>query len=154
MLLYNENTSVMYYFQVKFPSLYTLRDFIFSSIHCFAFLIKSSKLWVFKVIFIPLFIFGCAGSSLLHWLLSSRGAQASFVVECGLWSAQTSLVACGLSSRSSQAPEHRLNSCGAWVPLLCVTWDPPRPGITPMSSVLAGHFFITEPSGPDTLLIL
>ena len=34
------------------------------------------------------------------------------------------------------------------------TWDPPGPGIEPVSPALAGGFFTTEPPGkpPDTLL--
>ena len=79
-------------------------------------------------IFIYLFIFGCAGSSFavcrLSLVAASRGY--SLVVVCGLLivvasvaeqrlcSAQASVVAaCGLSSCSSWALEHRLSNCGA-----------------------------------------
>ena len=58
---------------------------------------------------------GCAGSSLLHWLL---------VAESRLLTALASLVdtgsrRAGLSSRGSQALEHGLGSCGAraWLAL-------------------------------------
>jgi len=43
-------------------------------------------------------------------------AVASFVGEHGLWGSRASVVvACGLSSCGSWAPEHRFNSFGAWV---------------------------------------
>ena len=66
-------------------------------------------------------------------LFSSCGAQASRVGGfscCGAW-----------------ALEHRLSSCGVWAWLLCGIWDPPGPGIEPMSPALAGGFFTTEPPG-------
>ena len=55
-------------------------------------------------------------------------------------------MACGLklSGCSSQALEHRLSSCGTWDHGM---WDPPGSGIKPVSSALAGGFFITEPPG-------
>ena len=43
--------------------------------------------------------------------------------------------------------EHRLNSCGQRAQLLWDMWDFPEPGIKPMSPVLAGGFFTTEPPG-------
>lgn len=51
----------------------------------------------------------------------------------------------GLGSCGSQALEHRLNSCGAWVQLLRDMWDLPRTGIEPMSPALVGRFLTTEP---------
>ena len=67
-----------------------------------------------------LFIFGCIGSSLLCGLFSGCGKRgytllamcgASLIAEHGLWGTGASLVmARGLSSCGSQAPEHRLNS--------------------------------------------
>ena len=41
----------------------------------------------------------------------------------------------------------RLSSCGAWAQLLRGTWDLPRPGMEPMSPVLVGGSFTTEPPG-------
>ena len=52
----------------------------------------------------------------------------------------------GLSSCSSQAPEHKINSSGAQAQLFCGMWDPPG-GIEPESPELAGRFFTTEPPG-------
>ena len=56
---------------------------------------------------------------------------------CGAW----------ISVVVALAPEHRCSSCGARVQLLCAMWDPPQPGIEPMSSPLADGFFTTEPPG-------
>ena len=61
-------------------------------------------------------------------------ALASLVVEHGLQGARASTAAhVGLAVSSFQAPEHRLNSCGAWALLLQGMWDPPGLGIPPMS---------------------
>ena len=78
------------------------------------------------ILFIHLFIFGCAGSSLLRgffsgfetWgLLSGCSEQASHCggfSRCGLWDAQASVTAARvLSSGSSRALEHRLSTCGS-----------------------------------------
>ena len=55
------------------------------------------------------------------------------VVVCGLLIAVVSLVV-----------EHRLSSCGAGVQLLRVMWDLSRPGIEPVSPLLARGFLTTE----------
>ena len=57
------------------------------------------------------------------------------------------VVARGLSSCGSRALEHRLSSCGALALLLRGMWDPPGPGLEPMSPVLAGGFLTTAPPG-------
>ena len=58
----------------------------------------------------------------------------------------------GFSSFLSPALEHRFNSCGTWVLLLHSMWDLPRPGIEPVSPVLAGGFFTTElPGKPPSI---
>ena len=57
-------------------------------------------------------------------------AVASLVAEHGLWGAQASVVAAhGFISCGSQAPEHRLNSCGSRAQLLQGMWDLPTSGI-------------------------
>ena len=87
---------------------------------------------------ILLFIFGCAGSSLLHvgfsLVVVSRGCSLAAV--CGfllLWS---------VGSRA-----HRLDCCGVQDWLLSGTWDLPRSGVEFISSALAGVFFTAEPPG-------
>ena len=78
-------------------------------------------------------------------LLSSCRAQASHRSDfscCGAWAlgARASVVAAyGLSSCSSRVPEHRLSSCGAFHGV----WNPPGPGIEPVSPALAGGFLST-----------
>ena len=62
-----------------------------------------------------------------------------------LWS--TGSGACGLSSCSSQALEHRGSTRGAWACLLLGMWHLPRSGIEPVSPALACRFFITETPG-------
>ena len=42
---------------------------------------------------------------------------------------------------------HRLTSCGSWAQLLRGMWDPPRPGLEPVSPALAGRFSTTAPPG-------
>ena len=71
---------------------------------------------------------------------------------------------CGLSLAAvgggAQAPHCRSLCClaqalGAWASVVVIPWawlplgmwDPPRPGIKPMSPALAGGFLTIEPSG-------
>ena len=83
---------------------------------------------------------------LVHRLLL---AVPFLVVEHKLQGTQALVaVACGASSCSSRALEHRLNSCGLQASsLLHSTWNLPRPGIESMCPELAGRFFTTEPPG-------
>ena len=57
------------------------------------------------------------------------------------------VVARGLSSCGSQALECRPSSCGARAQLLRSMWDPPGPGLKPMSPALAGRLSTTAPPG-------
>ena len=57
-----------------------------------------------------------------------------------------------LAVAASLVAEHRLqtrrlSSCGSWAQLLCGMWDPPRPGLEPVSPALAGRFSTTVPPG-------
>ena len=58
----------------------------------------------------------------------------------------------GLSSCGSQALERRLSSCGARAQLLRGMWNPPGPGLEPVSPVLAGGFLTTAPPGKPLLV--
>ena len=60
----------------------------------------------------------------------------------------------GFSSCGPQAPEHRLSSCGARAWLLHGMWDLPRPGLEPVSPVLAGRFSTTAPPGKPYQVLL
>ena len=51
----------------------------------------------------------------------------------------------------------RLSNCGSQAQLLCGMWDPPRPGLEPVSPALAGRFSTTAPPGKPlifTIIIL
>ena len=55
-----------------------------------------------------------------------------------------------LTIAASLLAEHRLqtrrlSNCGSLAQLLRGTWDPPRPGLEPVSSALAGRFSTTAP---------
>ena len=96
-------------------------------------------LWLqFKIILLFflsfIYVFGCAGSSLLSG--------------CSL------VAGCGLSSFTSWVLEHRLSSCETQAFLLRDTWYSPKPGIKPMSFALAGGFFTTEPPGKPSHCLL
>ena len=41
----------------------------------------------------------------------------------------------------------RLSNCGSWAQLLRGMWDPPRPGLEPVSLALAGRLSTTAPPG-------
>ena len=47
--------------------------------------------------------------------------------------------------------KHRLSSCGIRTWLLQGMWNPPGPGIEPVSPALAGRFLTTEPPGRSSL---
>ena len=74
-------------------------------------------------------------------LVAVRGVHCSGFSFCGVWA----LGCTGICSFSSQALEPRLNSCDVWAWLSRGKWDPPRSGIKPMLTALAGGFFTTEP---------
>ena len=57
-----------------------------------------------------------------------------------------------LTIAASVVAEHRLqtrrlSSCGSRAQLLRGMWDPPRPGLEPVSTALAGRFSTTAPPG-------
>ena len=68
-----------------------------------------------------LFIFGCAGSSLLHGLFSSCSEQGLIVIAVdkllivvASLAVALALGCVGFSSCGVQAPECRLSGCSAW----------------------------------------
>ena len=63
-----------------------------------------------------------------------------------------------LTIAASPAAEHRLqtrrlSNCGSWAQLLRGTWDPPRPGLEPVSRALAGRLSTTAPPGKPCLFV-
>ena len=65
-----------------------------------------------------------------------------------------------LAIAASLVVEHRLqtrrlSSCGSQAQLLHGMWDPPRPGLEPVSPALAGGFSTIAPPGkPPTLIFI
>ena len=148
------------FWNVVFPFSFVLSYFLISS------LISSLTHWVFKIFLINLFILFYflvgVGSLLLRagfLLLQEVGAtlccgvcasHCSGFSCCRAWALgmQASVVvACGLSSCGSWALECRFSSCGAQALLLRGMWDLPRPGIRPVSPVLASGFLTTVSPG-------
>ena len=84
----------------------------------------------------------CMGFS-LQWLLLLR--CMGFSLQWLLLLRSTGSMHVGFSSCGSQALEHRLSSCGPRAQLLRGMWDPPRPGLKPVSPALAGGFLTTAP---------
>ena len=64
-----------------------------------------------------------------------------------------------LTIAASPAAEHRLqtrrlSNCGSRAQPLRGTWDPPRPGLEPVSPALAGRLSTTAPPGKPKNLFL
>ena len=71
---------------------------------------------------------------------------------CGKWGPLFIAVRGPLTITASLVAEHRLqtrrlSSCGSRAQLLRGTWDPPRPGLEPVSPALADRFSTTAPPG-------
>ena len=76
---------------------------------------------------------------------------------CGKWGTLFIAVRGPLTIAASLVAEHRLqtrSSCGSRAQLLRGMWDPPRPGLEPMSPVLAGRFSTTAPPGKPFTMVL
>ena len=78
---------------------------------------------------------------------------------CGKWGPLFIAVRGPLTIAASPVAEHRLqtrrlSNCGSRAQLLRGTWDPPRPGLEPVSSALAGRFSTTAPPGKPKNLFL
>ena len=79
---------------------------------------------------------------------------------CGRWGPLFIAVRGPLTIAASLGAEHRLQSrrlsnCGSRAQLLRGMWDPPRPGLEPVSPALAGRLSTTAPPGkPPNLFFL
>ena len=103
---------------------------------------------VLKNTFIDIFLFGSARSPLLPMgpsLVVARWRLFGGFPCCG---------ATGSSAVGSVVAVSRLPGCSTQPQLLCSMWDPPRPGLEPMSPALAGRFFTAEPPGKSRDLVL
>ena len=71
---------------------------------------------------------------------------------CGKWGPLLTAVRRPLTVAASPVVEHRLqtrrlSNCGSRAQLLRGTWDPPRPGLEPVSPASAGRLSTTAPPG-------
>ena len=71
---------------------------------------------------------------------------------CGKWGPLFIAVRRPFTIAASLVVEHRLqtcrlSNCGSRAQLLRGMWDPPRPGLEPVSPALAGGFLTTAPPG-------
>ena len=79
---------------------------------------------------------------------------------CGKWGPLFIAVRGPLTIVASLVAEHRLqmrrlSNCGSRAQSLRGMWDPPRPGLEPVSPALAGRLSTTAPPGkPPTLLTI
>ena len=104
-----------------------------------------------KRVFINLFILFLA-------VLGLRFCARAFS-SCGKWGPPFIAVRGPLTIAASPVAEHRLqtrrlSSCGSRAQLLRGMWDPPRPGLEPVSPALAGELSTTAPPGKPLSLIL
>ena len=106
--------------------------------------------------FFYFFIFGCVGSSVRARAFSSCGKQGPlFVAVRGLLFIAVhgpfTIAAPPVAGHRLQTC--RLSSCGSRAQLLRGMWDPPRPGLEPVSPALAGRFSTTAPPGKPGITI-
>ena len=77
---------------------------------------------------------------------------------CGKWGPLFIAVRGPLTIAAPPVAEHRLqtcrlSSCGSRAQLLHGMWDPPRPGLEPVSPAVAGRFSTTAPPGKPSPFI-
>ena len=115
---------------------------IFCIIYLFTYLKKIFFLKDFLIyLFIYLFIFGFVGSSVRARAFSSCGERGPlFIAVHGPLTVAASRCGAWLQTR-------RLSSCGSRAQLLRGMWDPPRPGLEPVSPGSAGRLSTTAPPG-------
>ena len=78
---------------------------------------------------------------------------------CGKWGPLFIAVRGPLIIAASLVVEHRLqtrrlSNCGSRAQLLHGMWDPPKPGLEPVSPALAGRFPTTAPPGKPLEMFL
>ena len=110
----------------------------------------------FSYLFIYLFIylFGCVGSSVRARAFSSCGKRGPLLI-----AVRGPLFIAVRGPLSTAAPPvaghrlqtRRLSNCGPRAQPLRGMWDPPRPGLEPVSPASAGRFSTTAPPGKPQL---
>ena len=131
------------------------------------FFYPDSFFFFYKFVYLKKFFFGC-----IRYLFFSFWLRLVFVATLGLSlvaasGGYSSLQCMGFSLRwllllQSTGCRHagsvvvacRLSSCGAWASLLRGMWDPPGPGLEPVSPALAGGFLTTVPPGKPLNIFL
>ena len=82
------------------------------------------------------------GLRLCAWAFSSCGKRGPLLIAVrGPLTTAVSLVA------EHRLQTRRLSNCGSRAQLLRSMWDPPRPGLEPVSPALAGRLSTTAPPG-------
>ena len=108
-------------------------------------------------LFIYLFIFVCIGSSVRGRAFSSCGKWGPlFIAVRGpLFTAvRGPFTIAAPPAAGHRLQTRRLSSCGSRAQPLRGMWDPPRPGLEPVSPALAGRLSTTAPPGkPDKYLL-
>ena len=89
-----------------------------------------------------LFIFGCVGSSFL-----CEGLPRLWRAGATLHRGRGPLTVAASLAVEHRLQTHRPSSCGSRAQPLRGMWDPPRPGLEPMSPALAGRLSTTAPPG-------
>ena len=112
----------------------------------------------FIYLFIYLFIyFGCVGSSVCARAFSSCGKRGPLLIAARgplFIAVRGPLTIAAPPAAGHRLQTRRLSSCGSRAQPLRGTWDPPRPGLEPVSPALAGRFSTTAPPGkPGTTLL-
>ena len=105
--------------------------------------------WLYSFFFINLFIY------LFLAVLGLRFCARAFS-SCGKWGPLFIAVHGPFTVAASFVAAHRLqmrrlSSCGSRAQWLRGMWDPPRPGLKPVSPALAGRFSTTAPPGKPLL---
>ena len=118
----------------------------------FSFLItQRQSMFLFSLfIYLFIFIFGCAGSSVRARAFSSCGKWGPlFIAVRGplFIAVRGPLTVAAPPVAGHRLQTRRLSNCGSRAQPLRGIWDPPRPGLEPVSPALAGRFSTTAPSG-------
>ena len=94
--------------------------------------------------FIYLFIFisGCVGSSVRARAFSGYGKWGPLFI-----AVRGPFTIAAPPAAGHRLQTRRLSSCGSRAQLLRGMWDPPRPGLEPVSPILAGRFSTTASPG-------
>ena len=97
---------------------------------------------------------------LIDWLIAMLGLHfcARAFSSCSKWGPLFIAVHGPLTIVASLVAEHRLqtwrlSSCGSRTQLLRGMWDPPRPGLEPVSPALAGRLSSTAPPGKPYIIL-